>query len=362
MNLYRGCSHNCVYCDGRAESYFVDGNFGEDVSVKVNAIDILRRELDMKRKRSPYYPAFIALGGGVGDCYQPIEEKYELTRQTLELISESGLSFPVHVITKSTLIERDIDILEKINATEKGRVLVSFSFSSVDDEICAIFEPGVPAPSRRLQTLKLLKQRGIACGMFLLPVIPFVTDAPAFLDEALRKANEIGLDYVLFGGMTLKKGRQKQYFYEVIKKHYPGLLTKYEKIYSADESGVPVEAYFHSINQAFNLVSKKYKIPKRIPVNLYNDILYENDLAIVVLEHIDYLLKLDGKKSPYGNAAQTLSKLKEPISTLKSKLLKLKGVGRATLNIVTDVLETGTSPYYERLLRPVPGATSYDSW
>ncbi|MBU1035966.1 hypothetical protein KJ898_00355 [bacterium] len=112
MNLYRGCTHNCIYCDGRAEGYYVDGEFGEDVTIKVNAVEILRRELDPKRKRAPFKRSFIMIGGGVGDSYQPIEEKYQLSRRALELVDE--YNFPVHVLTKSTLIKKDIDILKKL--------------------------------------------------------------------------------------------------------------------------------------------------------------------------------------------------------------------------------------------------------
>jgi len=217
MNLYRGCTHNCVYCDGRSEGYYVDGEFGEDVTVKINAIEILRRELDPKRKRVHFKRSFVMIGGGVGDSYQPIEEKYQLSRKVLELIDE--YNFPIHVLTKSTLIKRDIDILKKIN--KKSRTIVSFSFSSVDDKISAIFEPGVPPPSERLKTLAFFKNEGIACGMFLLPVIPFITDTPELMEETIRKASEVNLDFIIFGGMTLKEGRQKNYFSQVLKQCYP---------------------------------------------------------------------------------------------------------------------------------------------
>ncbi|RLF92375.1 radical SAM protein, partial [Thermococci archaeon] len=231
MNLYRGCAHNCVYCDGRSEKYNVDGEFGEDVTVKVNAIELLRRELKPKRKRTPLKKSFIMIGGGVGDSYQPIEKSYQLTRKALELMYEYNL--PVHMLTKSTLIERDIDILKKIN--EKNRAIVSFSFSSVNDKISAIFEPGVPPPSERLKTLAFFKSEGIPCGMFLLPVIPFRTNKQELMEESVKKANKVGLDFVIFGGMTLKDGRQKDYFLNVLKEHYPDLAKEYQKIYTGDK-------------------------------------------------------------------------------------------------------------------------------
>jgi DNA repair photolyase len=346
MNLYRGCTHNCVYCDGRSEGYYVEGEFGEDITVKVNAIEVLSRELDPKRKRTPFKRSFIMVGGGVGDSYGPIEEKYQLTRKTLHLVYEHN--FPVHLLTKSTLIKRDIDILKKIN--EQSRVVVSFSFSSVDDKISAIFEPGVPSPGERLKTLAFFKKEGIACGMFLLPVIPFITDTPKLMEESVGKAVDIGLDFIIFGGMTLKKGRQKDYFFNVLEKYYPHLVGEYENIYTGSKWGNATGEYYSSINQTFNKIAKKYKIPKRIPPLLYRDILSENDLVIVMLEHIDYFLKMEGKSSPYGYAAYSISKLKEPLSSMKSNLRRLKGVGKITEGIILEIIKTGSSTYYENLL------------
>lgn len=346
MNLYRGCTHNCIYCDGRSEGYYVDGEFGRDVVVKINAIDVLRRELDPKRKRTPFKQSYIMVGGGVGDSYQPIEKKYELTRKTLRFLYENN--WPVHLLTKSTLVKRDIDILKKIN--EKNRAIVSFSFSSADDEISSIFEPGVPLPSERLKTIEFLKNEGIACGMFLLPVIPFVTDKPHLLEETIRMAKDAGVDFIIFGGMTLKEGKQKDYFFETLKKTYPELIAEYHHIYRGDKWGNAIGEYYESINQTFNAIAKKYKIPKRVPPALYRDILSENDLVIVILEHIDYLLKLEGKKSPYGYAAYSISKLNESLSSIKNELQQIKGVGEVTERIILEILNTGNSSYYEKLL------------
>jgi DNA repair photolyase len=346
MNLYRGCTHNCVYCDGRSEGYYVEGQFGRDVTVKMNAVDILRRELDPKRKRIPFKRSFIMVGGGVSDSYQPIEKKYELTRRALEVVHE--YNFPVHMLTKSTLIERDVDILKKIN--ERSRAIVSFSLSSVDDGISAFFEPGVPPPSARLETIKRFKDAGIACGMFLLPVIPFVTDAPELIEDAVKKASETGIDFIIFGGMTLKEGRQKDYFLDATKERYPALAARYRSIYSYSKWGGPSKEYADAINLAFNAIARKYRVPVRIPPSLYRDILGENDRVIVMLEHIDYLLKMRGEKSSLGYAAYSLSQVQEPLSNMRSELRKIKGVGEKTADIILEILQTGTSSFYEQLL------------
>lgn len=346
MNLYRGCAHNCVYCDGRSEKYRVNGEFGEEVIVKINAIDLLQKELDFKKRSTPLKKCYIMIGGGVGDSYQPVEKKYELTKKTLELIYEKN--FPISILTKSTLVKRDVDIIKKIN--EKHRAIVSFSFSSTDDKISSIFEPGVSLPSERLKTIEFFKNEGIACGMFLLPIIPFLTDKPDVIEETIRQAKNAGVDFIIFGGMTLKDGRQKDYFFNTLKKLYPNLISEYCNIYRNDKWGHPIPEYYESIHITFNEICKKYYIPKRIPLYLFQDILSENDLVIVLLEQIDYLLKIKGKSSPYGFAAYSISKIHEPLSELKGKLQEIKGVGPATERMILEILETRSLRYYEELM------------
>ncbi len=347
MNFYRGCVHDCVYCDGRSEKYQVEGEFGEEGAVKINAIDILHRELDPKRKRVPLKKCFMMIGGGVGDSYQAVEKKYQLTRQALELMLEFNL--PAHVLTKSTLIERDIDVLKKIN--QQTRAIVNFSFSSVADEISAIFEPGVPPPSRRLETILKFKQAGIPCGLFLMPVIPFITDTPAQMEKVFQKAKEIGIDYIIFSGMTLKDGRQKHYFLNVLKKYYPDLIAEYQHIFQPNEWGQATEEYYASIHQTFLPIAKKYKIPIRMPLHLFGDLLDENDLVEVILGHLDYLCKIQGRSSPFGYAAYSISQLKQPLSSMRGQLQRIKGVGQATERIILEILDTGKVTYLEEIYK-----------
>ena len=348
MNLYRGCSHSCAYCDGRSETYNTQGEFGQDIDVKVNAIEVLRRELDPKRKHVPLKRSYIMLGGGVGDSYQPIEGKYRLTRGVLELIREYG--FPVHVLTKATLVKRDIDIIKEID--KQSRAIVSMSFSTADDMIAAIFEPGVPSPTERLETLAYFKKEGVACGMFLLPVIPFITDTPESIENTVRKASEVGADFVIFGGMTLKEGRQKDHFMAVLREHYPELISKYQGIYRGNRWGQATAEYSDALNRTFYRAARKYRLPVRMPLALFANILSENDLVSVLLEHIDYLLRMEGERAPFGYAAHSISCLEHPLSSMMGELRVLKGVGEATERIIREILRTGTSSYYEKLSAP----------
>jgi DNA repair photolyase len=347
LNLYRGCMHSCAYCDGRAEKYQVDGEFGSDVTVKINAIELLNRELDPARKRKPMPRSFMLLGGGVCDSYQPVEAQYHLARKTLELILK--YDYPVHILTKSVLIERDMDLLEQIRV--RNPVIVSFSFSSVDEKISRIFEPGVPSPLRRLEAIRKFKGRGFYCGMYMMPVIPFITDSFQMMKSTLNAAKEAGIDFVIFGGMTIKQGRQQDHFMKVLSEHFPGCVEEYIEIYrNSGEWGQASDIYYHSISQIFNLLIEKYKIPKRIPPYIFKQVLSKSDQVIVILEHLDYLLKLKGQKSPFGYAAYSISKLTRPVEDLQFELEKIKGVGGKTANIIKEILETGTCRQYESLI------------
>jgi DNA repair photolyase len=349
MNLYRGCSHNCVYCDGRAERYNVEGTFGHDIVVKTNAIELLSRELDPARRRVPLKPSYLFLGGGVSDSYQDADEKYRLSRKALSVFEEYG--WPVHLLTKSTRVKRDIDILQRINGRQ--RVIVSMSFSSVDDKLAGIFEPGVPSPSDRLQTLAWFKDSGIATGMYLLPVIPHITDSAEKIEESVVGAKKAGVDFIIFGGMTLKPGRQREHFLGVMQRYFPQLNERYRELYRDDRWGNAEGVYRDTINKRFCDMAKKHGMPIRIPPSLYRDILQENDNVVVMLEHIDYLLKMRGRSSPFAYAAYSISQLKEELSSVKENLLSIKGVGRFTEKVILEILDTGRSGLLEELLWPV---------
>ncbi|MGB7055130.1 MAG: hypothetical protein WBE28_07405 [bacterium] len=150
--------------------------------------------------------------------------------------------------------------------------------------------------------------------------------------------------------MTLKRGRQQDYFLRVLRKHYPEFLPEYDMIYLGGKYGEAIPEYYKSISQVFDTVVSKYKIAKRVPAVLFNDILDENDLVIVILEQLDYLLRLKRAKSPYGYAAYSISKLELPISTLKN-IREIKGVGQTTERVIKEIIRTGTCAQYEKLLR-----------
>ncbi|MBN1967096.1 MAG: radical SAM protein [Anaerolineae bacterium] len=217
MNLYRGCQHRCIYCDSRSLCYGIE-NFDGDVLVKANAIDLLRRELPSKRVKG-------MIGtGSMNDPYMPAEKQVRLMERALAVIAEFG--FPVHVLTKSDLVRRDVDVLRVIN---RVHAVVSFTVTTADDELARRIEPGAPPPSRRFAALAELAGAGIHTGVLLMPVLPLIEDDAANIRGVIEGTAAHGAEYVLPGmGMTLRD-RQRAYYYDRLDRHFPGLRAEYER-------------------------------------------------------------------------------------------------------------------------------------
>ena len=217
MNLYRGCSHRCIYCDSRSECYGIDC-FDRDVLVKTNAVDLLKNRLPRLRIKG-------TIGtGSMNDPYQPVEKRIGLTRGALEVIAENH--FPVHVITKSDLVLRDMDLLERI-----GRVYsaVTFTVTTADETLARKLEPFAPSVTARFRAMRQLSDLGIHTGITLMPVLPFITDDPANILAILDMAAESGAEYIIpFFGVTLRDG-QREHFLREIEKVFPGMNRKYRE-------------------------------------------------------------------------------------------------------------------------------------
>ncbi len=214
MNIYRGCQHQCIYCDSRSNCYQID-NFA-DILIKENAIELLKQELPSKRKKQ-------TIGtGSMNDPYMPIEEELGLTRQALELIYR--YQFPVHIMTKSNMVVRDIDILRDIS---KVYAAVSFTITTNDDDLSRKIEPGAPPSSERFEAMKILSAAGIYTGIIISPVLPWITDSVENITELLYHAQQVGAKYALmWPGLTQRHG-QREWLYDKLDKHFPGLKEKY---------------------------------------------------------------------------------------------------------------------------------------
>ena len=219
MNLYRGCSHKCIYCDSRSNCYHID-NF-DIVRGKEKALFILEQELSKKREKG------VVGIGSMSDTYNPLEKEYEQTRGALKLISKYG--FGVSIDTKSDLILRDIDLLKEINS--KNNVIVKFTITTPNDELSKIIEPNVCISSKRLQAIKILSDNGIFTGIMMNPMLPFITDKEEDIRYLVKLAYQNGAKFIhTYMGMTLRENQREYYFYK-LDQHFIGIKEKYIKYY-----------------------------------------------------------------------------------------------------------------------------------
>lgn len=217
MNLYRGCQHGCIYCDSRSECYGL-GDISQ-ISVKQNALELLPGELYRKRASK----ATIGTGS-MNDPYMPLEKELQLTRKALGIIASH--KFPVHVITKSGLVSRDVDVLQEIS---KIYAAVSFTITCATDSLSRRLEPGAPSTSQRFEALEALASRGIYTGITLMPVLPFINDTVENLETLVRRAKDSGASYILpMFGVTLRKG-SREHFYRELDKKFPSVKTQYQE-------------------------------------------------------------------------------------------------------------------------------------
>ena len=221
MNLYRGCTHGCIYCDSRSKCYQINHAF-EDIEVKENAPLLLEKALRSKRKRC-------MIGtGSMCDPYMHCEEELKLTRRCLEIIDEYG--FGLAIQTKSNLILRDLDLLKSIH--QKSKCVVQMTLTTYDEELCQLLEPNVCTTKQRFEVLQVLKENGIPTVVWLSPILPFINDTKENIEGLLDYCIQAEVHGIIcFGmGLTLRDGN-REYFYQELDKHFPGMKARYHQKY-----------------------------------------------------------------------------------------------------------------------------------
>lgn len=245
MNIYRGCTHGCIYCDSRSLCYQFTHKF-EDIEVKKNAPELLEQALQSKRSKC-------MIGtGSMSDPYMHCETELRLTRKCLEVIHKYG--FGVAIQTKSDRILEDIDLLDQIN--KDAKCVVQVTLTTYDDDLCSILEPNVCNTKRRIEVLEEMQKRGIPTVVWMTPILPFINDTEENITKILSECVRVGVKGIIcFGmGLTLREG-DREYFYEALDKHFPGLKERYIKTYgnayevSSPDSGRLMQLFKRTCNE-----------------------------------------------------------------------------------------------------------------
>lgn len=226
MNLTRGCTHGCIYCDSRSSCYQINHDF-EDVEVKSNAIELLEATLKRKRKKC------VIVTGSMSDPYTALETSINHTRAALDVIERYG--FGVSLLTKSTRILRDLEQLKRIN--QKAKCVIQMTLTSYDETLCKIIEPNVSTTSERFEALKVFRDNGIPTIVWLCPILPFINDTEENIRGLLNYCIEAKVKGIIcFGmGLTLREG-SREYYYSKLDEYFLGMKKDYQRIYGNDYS------------------------------------------------------------------------------------------------------------------------------
>lgn len=261
LSPYQACAHGCLYCDGRAERYWVEGEFDRDIVIRRNAAEILAAEVLKLRERG-----IVFIGSGISDAYQPAEADERLMPACGRILADRGL--PVTILTKSSLIGRDLDLWTEIHG--KAGFLLMVSLITLDDRLRAVFEPAASPIEERIETLRAFKRRGCFIGAAAMPFLPYLADRDEDFEALASRLAEIGVDFVLPGGLTLRPGRQKDLFFDTLRRAFPDLVPRYEDLYSENRaSGAPRDAYAGERQKRAVKAFLRAGIPVVVPHRIY---------------------------------------------------------------------------------------------
>lgn len=388
MNIYRGCEHGCVYCDGFCQYYRVD-DFYTHIRVKVNAAEILRKELKRMGYTSqttletetlwPFLdpddavrlamktPRKIVIGacGGVSDSYQQAEREYKVTRKVLETLLD--FQMPVMILTKSDLVLRDLDILKEIQKVAFANIV--FTITLADEGKQNIFEPKSSTTSERFDALREIRKEGIHGAVMSTPIIPWIGDSVENMTALAEESKRANAEYIQFGGMTLKPGRQKEYFLRILKTHFPEEYGPFIKAYSNDHKyGIPIWKQLR-----VNIMRQGYEICKKIGIRdrsvrhilpSAHEINYKVlSVLLDILFYQSYMYGMSRSNSkPFYELAATLEKGVENLQQLKEDgiLGKRLLLDEKMEKIVEEIMETGSCAYIRNLLEIDSSETSGD--
>ena len=377
LNAYRGCEHGCVYCDGISEYYHVD-NFMSHVRIKENAPEILRKELkklgftsqqeletetlwtflpdDDAKRLAMKKPRRTVIGvcGGVSDGFQPAEREHKITQQILETLIDFRL--PAMILTKSDLVLRDIELLKELN--DVAFVNTVFTITLHDDEKRKIIEPRASSTPERFAALKELRKAGIPGGVMATPIVPWIgTDYENF-EGLAKEAKAANAEFILFADMTLKPGRQKEYFMNVVKRRFPEHVDNLEAAYANDDTyGQPIWTKLpRNVMLTGHQVCKKVGISDRSVRHVLPFAHEMNYKVLGILLDIEfyqrYLMGIPWKISKQIHELSVmLERGVEDLKLLKDegRLQKTLLIDDSLVAIIEQIIDTGESNYLKNL-------------
>ena len=324
---YRGCGHGCRYCDGRAERYYVEGDFEKDVLIRKDIPARLEHDLPLVRERG-----MVAFGSGTTDPYQPLEAQEKITGRCAELLAAeppSGLPLPAMVMTKSALVLRDLELWRRVN--EKAGFVLMVSITSLDEELRTRMEPGASSFAERLALLKTFKAAGCATGILAMPFLPGLSDGEESIRALYAAALEAEVDFIMPGGLTLRPGRQKDLYLATLAAYRPDLVDLTRNLFKDERpSGWPGTEATRALMGRIAPIQKDSGLPGLLPHAVYARILPQHDaLRILFLDMLEL----------YAERGVPTGPLKRSATAYDAWLLAKRRVFRRKRNLPASWLE-----------------------
>ncbi len=386
LNPYQGCEHDCVYCDGKAEGYYMHDDFGQRIRVKKNAPELLETYFKkqgffpINREKTStltdYFPDLkksadstgkgkfiLFIGGGVCDVFQSAEKEIKMTRKLLQLAYDYKI--PVYFLTKSNLILRDLDLLKKIN--EDSYACACFTITLADEQEQKIFEPNASTTHERFEAVEKLREEGIHSGVYFYPTLPFIGDTAENMTSIYKTSKEVGAEFIYCWGLTLKPGRNKNQFMNTVQKHFPEYYPKYKELYgNEDKYGNLDSKKFEELELVWPEI-RGYKLGYELGLD-YSPTRYvpegriNSNLKLTELLHrLAYLKSFFVKGSRYeikqlNRSARLLNDLSLDFSAMDNLDYQKLDIDKIVLPYIEEYASSGKSKVLEELEK-----LSYDS-